>query len=94
MLIKRRTAEPGVVGMGWYTIFHPFNGFWELKFERKGKIWFALLLLLILSLLYVLKRQFTGFIFNPTVNAENVNVLDEIKFIVLPFFYGASPTGR
>lgn len=86
VLIKRRTAEPSVVGMGWYTIFHPFNGFWELKFERKGKIWFALLLLLILSLLYVLKRQFTGFIFNPTVNAENVNVLDEIKFIVLPFF--------
>ncbi|MCQ6559010.1 YIP1 family protein [Paenibacillus mendelii] len=87
IFIKRKETEPGVVGMAWYTIFHPFNGFWELKFEKKGRVWFALLLLLLLSLLYVLKRQYTGFIFNPGINdPESVNTIDEIKFIVLPFF--------
>lgn len=84
--IKRNKAEPGMAGFAWYTMFHPFNGFWELKFERKGKVWFALLLLLLLSLLYVLKRQYTGFIFNPGVSADSVNVIDEVKFVVLPFF--------
>ncbi|MGG3280131.1 YIP1 family protein [Paenibacillus solani] len=84
--IKRRQGEPGVVGMAWYTIFHPFNGFWELKFEKKGRTWFALVLLLLLSLAYVLKRQFTGFIFNPVAgSAVSVNLLEEIKFIVIPF---------
>ncbi|WP_223829787.1 YIP1 family protein [Paenibacillus arenilitoris] len=82
---RKATTEPGALGMAWYTMFHPFKGFWELKFEKKGKIWFALLLLLLLSLLYVLKRQFTGFIFNPNVDADSVNLLDEVKFIVLPF---------
>lgn len=83
--IKRNKAEPGIAGFAWYTIFHPFNGFWELKFERKGKVWFAVLLLLLLSLLYVLKRQYTGFIFNPSVSADNVSVIDEVKFVLLPF---------
>ncbi|MGM1045433.1 MAG: YIP1 family protein [Bacillota bacterium] len=87
LLLKRKKGKPGVTGMAWYTIFHPFNGFWELKFEKKGHTWFALLLLLLLSLAYVLKRQFTGFIFNPVAGtAASVNTLDEIKFIVLPFF--------
>ncbi|WP_238590847.1 YIP1 family protein [Paenibacillus beijingensis] len=84
-MIKVRTAEPGVIGMAWHTIFHPFKGFWELKFENKGKVWFSLLLLLVLSLLYALKRQYTGFIFNPGVD-QVVNIFNEIKFIVLPFF--------
>ncbi|MFD0713260.1 YIP1 family protein [Paenibacillus sp. GCM10027626] len=81
----RKKEEPGVIGMAWYTMFHPFKGFWELKYEKKAKVWFTLLLLLLLSLLYVLKRQYTGFIFNPHA-AQSVNTWDEVKFIVLPFF--------
>ncbi|MFD0714248.1 YIP1 family protein [Paenibacillus sp. GCM10027626] len=79
-----RPGEPGVLRMAWYTMFHPFNGFWELKYEKKGKLWFALLILLSLSVLYIVKRQYSGFIFNMRITDE-VNSLDEIKFILLPF---------
>lgn len=82
---KRKEREPGVIGMAWYTIFHPFKGFYDLKYERKGKLWFALLLLMILSILYVMKKQYSGFIFNPVIDGA-VSTLDEVKFIVLPFF--------
>lgn len=85
LLKRRKQEEPGTVGMALYTIVHPFKGFWELKYENKGKLWFTVLLLLLLSLLYVLKRQYTGFIFNPLAS-QPVNTLDEVKFIVLPFF--------
>lgn len=81
----RRLAEQGTWRMAWYTIFHPFNGFWELKYEKKGKIWFSLLILATLTVLYIMKRQYSGFIFNMRLTDE-VNSLDEIKFIVLPFF--------
>jgi len=81
----RRIAEPGIWRMAWYTMFHPFNGFWELKYEKKGKVWLALMILATLTLLYIIKRQYSGFIFNMRLTDE-VNSLDEIKFIVLPFF--------
>jgi len=83
---SRGEKEPGTAAIAWYTVFHPFKGYWELKFEKKGRIWFALLLLAVLALLYILKRKYTGFIFNPLVGTEQVNPLDEIKFILLPFF--------
>lgn len=85
LLGRRKEREPGVIGMAWYTIFHPFKGFYDLKYERKGKVWFAMLLLLILSILYVMKKQYSGFIFNPVIDGA-VSTIDEIKFIVLPFF--------
>jgi len=85
-VIKVRREEPGVVGMAWHNMFHPFNGFWELKYENKGKMWFSLLILLLLSVLYVLKRQFTGFIFNPDAGSTDVSLFAEMLYIALPFF--------
>jgi len=85
-IMKRKSVEPGVVGMAWYTALHPFKGFWDLKFEKKGKVWFALVLLLLLSILYTLKRQYSGFIFNPGVDFANASILQEMTYIVLPFF--------
>jgi len=81
----RQLAEPGTWRMAWITIFHPFNGFWELKYEKKGRIWLTLLILAALTVLYIMKRQYSGFIFNMRLTDE-VNSLDEIKYIVIPFF--------
>jgi len=81
---RARGGEPGAIRTAWGTIFHPFNGFWDVKYEKKGKVSLALLILVILCILYILKQQLSGFIFNPSVNLE-VNSLDEVKFIFLPF---------
>lgn len=67
-----------------YLIFHPFEGFWELKYERKGKPAIAMALLLLLTVTLVLRRQEDGFLVNFT-NLNHVNSLDELKFVIVPF---------
>jgi hypothetical protein len=83
---KRTEAEPGVVGTAWRTIFHPFNGFWDVKYEKKGKVRMALAILLLLALFSILKQQYSGFIFNMRITEESVKTMDAFKFIILPFF--------
>ena len=46
--LSRRTTkglyyqEFGIIKNPFYTMMHPFNGFWEMKFERKGRLKLAL----------------------------------------------------
>lgn len=68
-----------------YVSIHPFKGFWDVKYEEKGKLRIALTILLILALINTLRRQFNGFIVNPA-NPNELNSLNELIFIILPFF--------
>lgn len=47
-----------------YTLFHPFDGFFEMKFRKKGSVKLAALLLVVYGVLYIFNTQYTGFIFN------------------------------
>lgn len=66
-----------------YVTVRPFNGFWEMKYERKGKLAVALGIVLLLLLVIVLKRQYTGFIMNYN-NPYELNSLEELKYLLLP----------
>ena len=72
-----------------HIIFHPFDGFWELKHERKNNLAGALVLLIILTGTYIFMKQETGFIFNPR-NLEKINILKDIISVVLPFLLWCS----
>lgn len=85
-LRKPRTGEPGVIGTAWQTIFHPFRGFWDVKYEQKGRVWLALVILLLLAVLSILKQQYSGIIFNLNVMVYDAKTMDAVKFVVLPFF--------
>ena len=66
-----------------YLIFHPFNGFWDLKHEKKGNVYSAWVIVCLLSVLLILRRQFTGFILN--FNKQNeMNVFVEILSVLAP----------
>lgn len=66
-----------------YLIFHPFKGFWDLKHEKKGNVYSAWLIVALLSVLLILRRQFTGFILN--FNKQNeMNVFVEILSVLAP----------
>lgn len=67
-----------------YVCLHPFKGYWDVKYEGKGRLNIALSILLLLTLVMILKRQFAGFIVNFS-NPNQLNSLDELQFIVLPF---------
>jgi len=68
-----------------YLIFHPFDGFWDLKHEKKGNLKTALLIVAMVSVTYILRRQLTGFILNE-VKLRELNIIVEILSVALPFF--------
>ena len=66
-----------------YLIFHPFKGFWDLKHEKKGNVYSAWVIVCLLSVLLILRRQFTGFILN--FNMQNVMIdFVEILSVLAP----------
>jgi len=67
-----------------YLIFHPFDGFWDLKHEKRGNLDAAIVIVFLLSITYILRRQLTGFIFNE-VKLLELNIFLEIISVILPF---------
>ena len=72
------------MGYGLYVIFHPFDGFWDLKHEKRGNMPAAICILSLVTLTYVFMRQYTGFIFNPR-DLSKLNILQEVLSVVIPF---------
>lgn len=68
-----------------YVIFHPFKGFWDLKHEKRGSMAAAMTFIVLLIVTYILRRQYTGFIFNQN-DPKELNVFVEIISVLLPFF--------
>ncbi|MDI9418867.1 MAG: YIP1 family protein [Bacillota bacterium] len=66
-----------------YVIFHPFDGFWDLKYENRGTVSAATILLVLTVLSYVFMSQYTGFVFNQQ-KIENINILVEAISIGIP----------
>jgi len=66
-----------------YVIFHPADGFWDLKHEKRGSVASASILLGLLTLTYVFARQYTGFIFNPR-DLIKLNIWVELASVLVP----------
>lgn len=68
-----------------HLIVHPFDGFWDLKYEGKGRMKVALTVLLLVIITMIIQKQFSGFLVNYN-DPRYLNSMDELKYIVLPFF--------
>ena len=62
---------------GLYLIFHPFDGFWDLKREKKGTISAALTFVVATRFMMVVQKQNTAFLFNEN-RLEYIDVLVDI----------------
>ncbi|NLM96490.1 MAG: hypothetical protein GX175_02570 [Halanaerobiaceae bacterium] len=67
-----------------YLIFHPFDGFWDLKYEKRGSLPAATIILSLVCLTYVFMRQYTGFIFNH-LDPSKLNIITEFLSVLIPF---------
>lgn len=56
-----------------YTMLHPFNGFDQVKWEKKGSVRFCILIIAAFFLTKVFDQVLTGFIFNP-FNPDKISV--------------------
>ncbi len=55
-----------------HVIFHPFDGFWDLKHEKRGSVRSAMVILITTILVYFYNSIGQGYIFNPYTSYSNV----------------------
>lgn len=68
-----------------YVLFHPFDGFWDLKHEKRGSLRASIAILVMLTVTYIFQRQFTGFVFNMN-RLDRLNIFIEVISVIVPFF--------
>lgn len=66
-----------------YIIFHPFDGFWDMHHEKRGNAKAASVIYALLAFLFIVRLQFTGFLFGPLGDKE-FNVLFTIGSVLIP----------
>lgn len=66
-----------------HVISHPFDGFWDLKHEKRGNLGAAVILTALVSWTYIFMSQQTGFLFNYR-DITNQNIYMDIASIVVP----------
>lgn len=68
---------------GWHVIFHPFDGFWDLKHEKRGNMTAATVILGVFIFFYAIRAQFSGYVVTETISSE-VNALYSVALILIP----------
>lgn len=67
-----------------HVIFHPFDGFWDCKHEKKGSVPAALTFVALTIITLAIEKQDTAFLFNKNKLSE-LNVLVDIITVALVF---------
>ncbi len=78
---KRKWYEE--VCYGFHVIVHPFDGFWDLKHEKRGSVRGATIILLLTVFTFVYQSIGRGFLYNK-YEGTGVNYVLQISSIVLP----------
>lgn len=61
-----------------YSLLHPFDGFFEIRFRNHGSLLIATLLLIAYAVLNCLKFQYTGFV----MNTNNIHEMDALSLFI------------
>ena len=80
--IGRRSLKEEVL-YAFHVIFHPFDGFWDLKHERRGSVKSAFVLLLFTIAAFFYKSIGTAYIHNPS-DAGYMSIIGNITAVVVP----------
>ncbi|MBD2867063.1 YIP1 family protein [Paenibacillus arenilitoris] len=77
-----------LVKFPFHLIVHPFNGYWDLKYDRGRKFnlivsWIVLFLLAVTN---ILGAQYSGFLVN-LYNPNEMNSLLEVVYVVVPVLF-------
>lgn len=67
-----------------HVVFHPFDGFWDIKYERRGSTAAATVILCLVTVSFIFNRQYAPFIFNNR-DVSKINLIVESVSVILPF---------
>ncbi len=65
-----------------HLIYHPFDGFWDLKHEKRGSMRAALTILVIAIVAFFYQSIGTGYLMNPEENYSTI--LDQVLAVAVP----------
>ncbi len=74
----------GALCYAYYIIFHPFDGFYDMKHEKRGSMLGATLIMIGAVLTLIIEQIYTGFIFNPKGYFAPVNPLPSAATVFIP----------
>ncbi len=69
-----------------YCMMHPFDGYWDLKREKRGDMKTAFTILLMFIVCYAVRAQFSGYVITKTISSE-VNVIYSVVLVLLPILF-------
>ncbi len=64
-------------------MIRPFSCFWDMKYEGKGTVRDAFIIVVLLVLAMILNRQFAGFLVN-YYDPQLMNSLNEVRYVIVP----------
>jgi hypothetical protein len=67
-----------------YMMFHPFDGFYDMKHENRGSLGVALSSIVFFWIVYAINKQYSGFVVNQN-NPMHLNTLFDFVAIVALF---------
>ena len=67
-----------------YTMFHPFHGFEEIKQKKSGSTLISMIILAAWFITMIFTRQLTGFIFNP-YRVDKLNIFSLLPGTIILF---------
>ena len=85
--IGRRSLKEELL-YAFHVIFHPFDGFWDLKHEKRGSVKSATIILMVTVLAFFYKTIGSGYIINQS-NTTTQNVVGTILAVILPLMLWA-----
>lgn len=57
----RKGGKRESLGYAFHVICHPLDGFWDLKYEKRGRAWVSTLFIILTVATFALERSLTGF---------------------------------
>ena len=82
--MKIKMPEKKTATNPFYTMMHPFDASYDIRFKGKGNAVISLIILAVLFLTTIFQRQNTGYIFNYN-KLSDLNVFLQFVTAILPF---------
>lgn len=79
--LGRKTFKEEVL-YGFHVIFHPFDGFWDLKHEQRGSVRGAIVFIAITVVAFFYQAIGTGYIFSGGGNYSNIFI--QVSAVIVP----------
>ena len=68
---------------GFYIMIHPFDGFWDVKHEKRGSAAAASVIALFLIVARIISKFFTNYLFNAAYGTK-ISIMSEILIVAMP----------